>query len=191
MTRFEDSAEYRFGDVAQCAWARRVVAGGGSVLPIYGMKDVAAETKAPVLFSPAGLKVVPDVLVMRAGTIRWNEVKAKAVPSWRYTHQRWEHGIDYALLTEYAEVEQYTGVPVYLVVFEQRSPADLSTDSVLSGPSLWRWLSLREVRRVGERRHEWPGGKKNPNRRGKRGQGGWLWPVSAMHVMAEAGRRHA
>lgn len=183
--KFYESREWIMGDSAQKQWARRVASTGKVVLPTYGMDDVDSSTKAPVLFCDEGLIVAPDMLVMsRNGDSRWHEVKAKAVPTWRRFRPgpRWEHGIDFSLLGEYQDVERQTGSAVWFVVREESSPGDPARESKLDGPPLWLAITLQDAVRHGERRPEWPGGKSNPSRRGRHGEGGWLWPRAAMSI---------
>lgn len=189
--KFEETREWIMGDSAQKAWARRVAASGKVVLPTYGMDNVDPATKAPVLFTRNGLRVAPDMLVMWAtddgAESRWHEVKAKAQPTWRKFRPgpRWEHGIDFALLEEYTQVQGETGSGVWLVVFEEHSPGDPHKSSQLCGPPAWLAITLDDAKQKGELRPDWPGGKLRPRDRGRHGQGGWLWARNDMqHVTA-------
>jgi hypothetical protein len=184
--KFEEKPEWIMGDTAQKRWAQIVARSGKVVLPTYGMKDVAASSKAPLLFTRNGLRVAPDMLLMQVvdgkSISRWHEVKAKGKPTWRRCHPgpRWEHGIDFALLKEYLQVQLETGAGVWLVVFEENSPRDAAIESPLDGPAQWLAITLNDAHRVGDLRIDWPGGKFNPRRRGKRGEGGWLWDRADM-----------
>ena len=180
-TKFEDSREWLMGDAVQKQWARTVAESGAVVLPIYGMDDVDSRTKAPVLFLGTELLVAPDLLVMKPGLTRWHEVKAKSIPTWRRFRPgpRWEHGIDYSLLEEYKQVQSRSGAAVWIVVHEELSPLDADTESQLAPSPEWLVIKLDTAVRVGDRRPDWPGGKKSSNH-GRRGQGGWLWARSEM-----------
>lgn len=173
--------EWALGDMAQQRWARILARRGNAALPVYGMDEVDARTKAPVLFALAGLLVVPDVLCLhptRGNT--WHEVKAKSIPGFYRKLQRWEHGTDWSLVAEYQDVQRATGVPVWLIVFEERSPVDDERESPLVPSGLYLGLSLSEAVAAGEHRPTWPGGQAAPSNRGRRGEGGLLWPRSIM-----------
>ena len=179
---FYETREWKIGDSAQQRWARIVANGGSVVLPTYGMDEVDAATKAPVLFTCDGLLVAPDLLVMSHGQSKWNEVKAKSQPTWRRFSPgpRWEHGCDYSLRLEYERVRDKSGSEVFIVVNEIVSPVDPNADSELMQSDEWLVISLSKAIETGDRRSDWPGGKKNPQRRGRKGMGGWFWARSAM-----------
>jgi len=184
MSFNRESAEWLFGDAAQKRWARILAERGNAALPVYGMDDVDERTKAPILFVTDGLLVVPDVLCLnpKSGST-WHEVKAKSTPGFYRKHNRWEHGADLALIEEYQEVARVTGVPVWLVVYEERSPVDPDRDSQLAPAGIYLGVSLIDAARLGERRPTWPGGVTNPRNRGRSGKGGLLWPRAAMRVL--------
>lgn len=182
----KNSREWKQGDTAQRAWADELANRGNCVLPAYAFDDVVRETKAPVMLIPEGLLVTPDVLCMSAenGTT-WHEVKSKSVPTWRRLPPgpRWEHGFDYDLLSEYADVQKRTGHAVWIVVCEERRPENPEADSPLILSGLWLVASLSVVLDEGDHRPDWPGGSKEPHRRGRNGRGGWLWARSIMRPM--------
>ena len=193
MQAFEETKEWLMGDKSQQRWAHIVADRGGVVLPTYGMQEVDATTKAPVLFHKDGILVVPDLLVMsKKNPPRWHEVKAKTCPTWRrfYPGPRWEHGIDYSLMKEYQEVERISGSKVVIVVHESASPVNpkeimVSEQDDLKGEEKWLWMSLDKCRAVGQARPKWPGG----NRRSRRNEGGWLWARAEMNEFADATSR--
>lgn len=188
------SREWRQGDTAQQAWAEELRKRGKCALPTYAFEDVAPETKAPVMLVPAGVLVTPDVLCMSAksGT-SWHEVKSKTVPTWRRLPPgpRWEHGFDYSLVREYQEVQDLSGAPVYVVVQETKTPADLSRESVLVDSGIWLFATLDTILKHGSRRPDWPKRNGNPNDRGRRGEGGWLWARSIMTALPMPGAQIA
>jgi len=178
---FCDSREWKIGDSAQKLWARIVAGKGAVVLPTYDMVETDTASKAPMLFTNDGLLVAPDLLVMSRGKPpKWNEVKAKAKPGWYRIKHRWEHGFDYSLVREYQQVQNLSGAPVYIVVNELASPLDNNNESPLTGPEMWFAISLSNAMTKGERRPTWPGGRRRPNDRGRRGEGGWLWARNDM-----------
>ena len=178
------SREWLLGDAAQKRWARILASRGNAALPVYGMDEVDDRTKAPTLFVRDGLLVVPDVLCLnpKAGNT-WHEVKAKHVPGWYRKRGRWEHGTDWTLVREYEEVERVTGVPVWLIVYEERSPVDGERESALVESGVYLGIRLAEAVTAGEHRPTWPGGTVAPHNRGRRGGGGLLWPRSAMRLL--------
>ena len=165
------------GDSAQKAWARVLAKRGNPSLPIYAMSDESAGTKAPILFTQEGLLVTPDVLCLGERQ-SWHEVKAKAVPAWFRIRGRWEHGFDYDLVGEYRRVQDVTSIEVWIVVYEESSPADATRDGALEKSGVFLVLSLNDALAAGEHRPHWPGGR-GTGRYGRRGKGGWLVPRDA------------
>jgi hypothetical protein len=179
---FYDSREWHMGDTAQKRWVRVVAAHGHTVLPTYAMSDAAAATKAPILYAPDNRQLIaPDALVLHPKrSPSWHEVKAKAQPTWRRVDRCWEHGCDYSLFVEYFEVMLQTNAPVLLVVHENLVPSNPFADSPLVPGDVWLLISLIQIGSMGERRTTWPGGARRPWDRGRRGQGGILWPRTEM-----------
>jgi len=186
-SRFEESREYKFGDCAQRDWAQELARRGRLVLPVYGLDGNSPATKAPVILRRGGgWLVAPDLLVMgnNGKPAVWNEVKAKGIPTWRIypPGPRWEHGFDFSLVSEYGVIEADSGMEVWIVVFEQASPLDANVRSPLEGPPVWLMIPLRRAIACGDRRSDWPGGKKSPRDRGRRGKGGLLWARTEMQI---------
>jgi hypothetical protein len=181
--KFEETPEYQFGDTAQRKWGEHLRELGRSVMPAYAFKEMTAETKSPVLLIPQGLLVTPDLLSFSIDKgPSWHEVKAKSVPTWHRNSGRWEHGFDFSLLSEYERVRDITHLPIFIVVNERAGPMNPLLDSELLPADNWLWLSLGAIKALGEHRPDWPGGKSQPNRRGRHGKGGWLWPRIGMSI---------
>lgn len=183
---FYETPEWLLGDGAQKRWARAVAKNGRVVLPTYGMDDVDSSTKAPVLFFNDELLIAPDILLLGGGKPpAWNDVKAKSIPTWRICKPgpRWEHGIDYACLTEYERVQSESGHRVYIVIHETRSPSNPLAKSELIESDTWLYMSIDDIRRSGDRRPDWPGGKLDKRRRGRKRLGGWLWDRRDMRLV--------
>jgi hypothetical protein len=181
VTYDPNSPEARMGALAETQAARLLQRRGAAVLPVFSALRNTEETEAPMLYAPhAGLAVGPDLLCFRAGGNVWIDVKGKAVPTWRRVDRRWEHGIDYANFIDYSHVADFTGLPVWLLLREERTPADPMGESELISSVSWLTIHLVDAARVGEHRPDWPGGAANPRRRGRHGQGGWLWPRAQM-----------
>ena len=178
------SAEAQRGAAAETAAAALIQRRGGVVLPVYS--SVAnGDDKAPLVLLPDGTAAVgPDILCWLNHRGYWIDVKGKTVPTWRRNDPgpRWEHGIDLANFCDYERVGAETGVPVWLLVHEDRSPLDALAESAFVPPGGWLAIALAEARRLGEHRKDWPGGAQAPARRGRRQEGGWLWARKDMRV---------
>jgi hypothetical protein len=187
VSDFSSTPEWKMGDGVQREWALKVAGSGRVVLPTYTMNDDQAENKAPLLLTSSGTLTAPDLLVTAINeNTRWHEVKAKSKPSWRRCKPgpRWEHGCDWCLAMEYKEVQTQAVFAVYIIVHEARSPSNVSQDSPLTGPETWLAITLDDALKKGEKRKDWPGGKFNPKRRGKKGMGGLLWNRADMSVVS-------
>ena len=172
---------WEFGTRCELKWARFLGSLGRMVVPTYAASEALNGTKAPMLIWRDGLLVSPDLLVLGEHAA-WHEVKGKAKPSWYRKRRRWEHGIDYALVSEYGKVQEISGLPCWLALYEEESPADPYSDGGLAPGGYWLVLSLDDAREMGEHRPLWPGGR-NSKDRGKWGEGGLLWPRNNMRVV--------
>jgi hypothetical protein len=190
--KFRERPEWIRGDAVQKQCARLLGrCTNALVLPCYGAEGVELEDKAPILYRPAGSDlVVPDIMLLRRGAApRWLDVKAKSQPSWHRINGRWEHGCDYSIAEQYRAVEQETGYQMWIVLREEYTPLNSHADSALLGPSCWRTIALADAFRLGQHRADWPGGKRQPNRRGRDGKGGLLWDrndMQQLHTMTQA-----
>lgn len=139
-----------------------------------------------------GYLVAPDVLAVDAdGKALWFEVKAKSVPSYRYSgrHRGWWHGVDLHHWRHYLQLAERA--PVFLVTCEQMTlprpgfappPAPRLPNGKLDhhdfenhlvpGP-VWRAISIHQAAHLGREQTPWP----------RKGSSGWLWPLEAMTVM--------
>lgn len=90
---------------------------GYFVLPSY---DYSGDdgNKSPRLQGDVAQYVVPDLDVSRNGKRMWVEVKTKSRPSIGRRSGKPEHGIDGRHLSHYLKVQEITGCPVYVVVYE-------------------------------------------------------------------------
>jgi len=175
-----------YGQMVERRIVERLVAGGHAVIPTFAAGGVV--TAAPVLLAACGQKVMPDVLCM-GKRVCWVEIKGKSEPGWYRILQRWEHGIDMALIDEYAAVQGITGKPVWIVVHEECGPVDPARESRLTtGAAQTLCSSLDRLTDIGEHRPTWPGGKHRPDDRGRDGMGGWLWARADMRRFTVGGR---
>lgn len=135
---------------------------GFFVVPSY---DYSGEDdKAPKMHGPDADHVLPDLDLARLGRRYWGEVKTKAEPTFHRLTGRWEHGICLRLWREYWRVQEITGAPVYLFVYEESS-GDVLTRSL---------AKLDAAKRV------YAGG-----RMGRHGM--VFFPRSAFHLLANIG----
>ncbi len=89
------------------------------VLPVY---DISTDTgKGPRLLTLPTDLVVPDLLVMREGEIRWIESKRKTKFVWHGIAKEWRTGIDLKHYFDYIQVEERTGVPVWLFFLHEEN----------------------------------------------------------------------
>lgn len=211
----KNGREWQLGEKAQSAWAELMAKCGGISVPLYGAEGNSTDSKAPMLYCCDGLLVAPDILILRQELMRWHEVKAKSIPTWRIKKPgpRWEHGIDRALIDEYRRVQQLSGIKVAIIVHEERSPIgephvpELSENSnslsdfdpaamrrrieeaareCLNGSAAWLSIMLDDAAKVGDDRPWWPERNGNRSDHGRDGRGGWLWARSAMRDCTKA-----
>lgn len=186
MNSFKSTPDWAMGDEIQKRWAWNMSERGFLIMPVYNLEDVDQERKLTIgarLFHSAGKLIAPDILLLRGGKRFWHEVKAKSQPTWRRCPPgpRWEHGCDLYNANEYRRVEDMSGIPVWIIVHEQNSPLNVSEESELEGPETWLGIHIGKAFEVGDQRPDWPGGKKQPERRGSKGMGGLLWPRNLMN----------
>lgn len=107
--------------------------------------------------------------------------QGKGRPAWFRKYARWHHGMDFALFEAYQKIQKLTGKRVSLALQETVSPVSPHQQSALvPSDGSWLFIWLDEAGLVGEHMPEWPGGMKQPQRRGRNNLGGWLWPRNAM-----------
>lgn len=112
-----------FGQIAEtyiALWLRRCK--GYSILPVYE-KEIQ-NGKGPRFFTPERELVAPDMLVMRAGEIRWIEAKHKTVFSWYGKGGYWETGIDLHHYKQYLAVAEQHPWKVWLLFLHQSDCPD-------------------------------------------------------------------
>ena len=108
-----------FGQLAETDIAKWIMRRGGTVLPIY---DIEYDTgKGPRVFSKLRTFVAPDMLVFKAGRMCWIEAKHKSVFAWYRLRQIWTTGIDLHHYSQYHEVQELLGIPVWLLFLHRSS----------------------------------------------------------------------
>jgi hypothetical protein len=80
---------------------------------------------------------VPDLDISKDGVRRWAEVKTKAAATYTRVTGRYEHGVPKRHYESYLKVQEITGCPVWLFVYEE------NTGTILCG----RLDDLARVRR--------------------------------------------
>lgn len=109
----ERIAQGREIEKAVAAW---LMARGTKILPVYDYSGLA-DGKAPK-FTAAKISeslVVPDLLGAKSGHCIWFEVKYKHHADFTRKTQQFETGISYRLWMHYQQVEQESGIPVWLL----------------------------------------------------------------------------
>lgn len=115
---------YGVGQESEQICARYLSGIGYTVIPISEYtNNTGKKINAPMLLSPEGLRVSPDLLVMAARKSFWVEVKRKGEPTYYWKRSRWEHGVDTPNFEDYMEIQRTSGYPVYIFVHEIKSPA--------------------------------------------------------------------
>ncbi len=115
---FRETPEFQKGRTGERIVADFLQGLGYYIIPSY---DYAGEDgdKAPKLQGLTAGFAVPDLDIAREGKRKWCEVKTKQSASWTRITNRFEHGIPERHLRNYLKVQEITGTPVYLVVYEQ------------------------------------------------------------------------
>lgn len=120
MGRFEQSLA--FGQLGESVISRWLQSRGHAVFPAYQVEHQTG--KGPQLFTETGDLVLPDLLAFRDGKSIWFEAKHKTCFSWYRTRSRWVTGIDLRHYGEYKDVQQITGLPVWLMFWHPNGTPD-------------------------------------------------------------------
>lgn len=123
-------ASGQIGESQIARWLRRR---GWHVLPAYE-KEIA-NGKGPRLFMASGGAyaelVTPDLLAMKSGAFLWVEAKHKTAFTWYGRTGTFQTGVDARHFRDYVEVQQQTGVDVWLMF--------LHSDSRTRAEDVARW----------------------------------------------------
>jgi len=112
-----DTPEFLRGRNGEQLVAELVMRRGGFVIPSYDYSG--SDNKAPRMQGLRDSHILPDLDVSKRGTRVWIEVKTKAAASYTRITKRLEHGIHRRHWDEYRKVQQITGTPVWLVIYEE------------------------------------------------------------------------
>lgn len=183
---------YGVGQEFEQEAAKRLATNGWIVIPVSEYaNNTGAKINAPMLVSPKGVAISPDLLAMKAGEKSfWFEVKDKSEPTYTWKFGRWEHGIDKPNADDYKTVQENSGIPVVILIHERNSPKtpDLylsSSDDIgayrkmkadLQPSNLWLWVYLDDAIKHGNVRANNPEMTKPNNPTGS----GLYWPRSIM-----------
>ena len=114
--RFRDSSEWRLGRWGENevrSWFERC---GWFVVPTNCIEDGGA----PMLTGLLEARVLPDLQVARAGSMRWVEVKTKTRACYYQKASQWRHGIGLRVWLDYVAVEHKTGQEGHLAIIQLR-----------------------------------------------------------------------
>lgn len=118
---FRDLETWQRGHTAELNIAELMTRLGWQVNPTYNYTG-AEDNKAPRSLARGGPEyVLPDLQVWRSREMRWVEVKSKASANPRRVGNFLEHGIDKRHWDDYVAIDQTSGAPVYLCVFEENT----------------------------------------------------------------------
>ena len=113
-----------FGQMGETDIAKWLIAKGRAVLPVYDI-EFEAGGKGPRVFSAKVELAAPDLLVFRGkGSFVWCEAKHKTVFTWYRKENRWETGMDLHHWHQYQQVQETTGIPVYVFFLHRNSTPD-------------------------------------------------------------------
>lgn len=121
---FDQTTEYKLGHDGELVIKQLLIDNGWLVIPSYAYTGKGND-KSPRLEGMNCFYVIPDLDVCKAGTRRWIEVKTKSKADFTRLTQRFEHGIPLRHYRHYFDVQDATGCPVWLFVYE------LNTKSIL------------------------------------------------------------
>ena len=122
------------GENAVLAWLRQKKF---SIVPVTNIENTETygdgKKRGPRVLLPDGEEMIaPDLLVYRAGNVRWVEVKRKS--GWVYFHKLgiWETGIDTFMLKKYADLASQSPWPVWMLFIQdnmmtKKQPAGVKT----------------------------------------------------------------
>jgi hypothetical protein len=143
----------RVGQVGEGDILRYLNAVGYNVLPAY--EPLPGTYRGPQLFVPGGRQLIlPDLLIWRvgeAGTFRWVEAKRKTAWTWHRATSEWVTGIDRRVWREYVQIEEASGIPVWVMFLQ--APGGVAKDTpegVGEGPE---GLFSQSLARLQERVH--------------------------------------
>lgn len=117
---FNETAIYKRGRNGEEVVAQLLMENGWHIIPSYDFTGDDAN-KAPRLKGKGSHFAIPDLDISRDGERLWAEVKTKEKPDWYRKGQAWVHGMSLRLWNGYKRVQEITGTPVWIYVYEEES----------------------------------------------------------------------
>lgn len=133
---------YGVGQESEQLAAQYLSSMGYFVIPISEyVNNTGGRINAPMVLSPSGLTIGPDLLILKDGKDMWVEVKRKDEPTYFWKSHEWQHGIDQPNFDAYTKIAQETNKAFIILIHEINSPAT---------PDLWLRLidDVSAARRV-------------------------------------------
>lgn len=113
---FTQTASFRRGREGEAAVARYLQKQGWFI--VWTCDFSAGDTKAPELEGESDRYVLPDLCCYRGGERMWAEVKTRQESTIHKASRRVEHGFSFRHYQHYKRIEEITGTPVVVFVFE-------------------------------------------------------------------------
>ncbi len=124
MSSLRNTEQFRIGRRGEQIVAAMLRELGFWVIPSYDYAGPDGD-RAPSLQGRGGRVAVPDLDTARRGHRRWVEIKTKNAATYTYATRQLEQGIDWDAYERYLDVQEITGVEVWLAFYE------LDTQTVL------------------------------------------------------------
>jgi hypothetical protein len=121
---FNQTPEFLKGSNGEQVIKNLLIQNGWLVIPSYAYTG-PGDDKAPRMEGMNTYFIIPDLDICKLGTRRWIEVKTKEKPIFTRITQRFEHGIPLRHYYHYFEVQEASGCPVWLFVYEKQAGAIL------------------------------------------------------------------
>lgn len=117
------------GETAIAKWLR---SRGKFIIPVY--EKLIDNGKGPRLFTPYGLLIAPDMLVLGNDNIFWVEAKYKSGFAWYRKTRKFVTGVDLKHYLEYIQVSEQLPYPLWIMFLQRgESTKDCPTNTTPSG----------------------------------------------------------
>lgn len=118
MASLRETPQFKMGRRGEQVVAAMLRELGFWVIPSYDYAGPNGD-RAPSLHGRDGDLAVPDLDLARNGHRRWVEIKTKSSATFTYKTRQLEHGIDWNAYQRYLDVQDITGVEVWLAFYER------------------------------------------------------------------------
>lgn len=119
MTKQQFEDNLKFGQLAETAIAKFLMAKGWLVCPAY---EKECDTgKGPRLFGAIRNYVLPDMTIFKGNKVLFVEAKHKTVFTWFYKKERWTTGIDLHHYADYRAIAKLLPYPLWLLFLHRCS----------------------------------------------------------------------